>query len=149
MSSSIRSKYEWQNSIKYGSPAAQYFPVQNISAMLVSVRVEIPWVYLPLVTWTPCQKVKLGVAHAPGMPGTWTFSPPLRVSDLNMHHGTCVNHVSWCMPGSLTSGFLWSRWRGKHSRHSRRMRYPQFYVSGKRPIAVPCGIIPLGRNGIM
>ena len=26
------------------------------------------------------------------------------------------------------------RWRGKRSRHSRRMRNPQFYVSGKRPI---------------
>ena len=26
------------------------------------------------------------------------------VSDLGMHHGTCVTHVSWCMPGSLTSG---------------------------------------------
>ena len=73
--------------------------------------------------------VKLRVAHAPGMPGT--FSPPSRVSDLDMHHGTCVTHVPWCMPGSLTSGFLWSRWRGKHSR---RMRDPPFYVSGKRPI---------------
>ena len=45
-----------------------------------------------------------------------------------------VKHVSWCMPGSLTSGFLWSRWWGKRSRHSRRMRNPQFFVSGKRPI---------------
>ena len=36
--------------------------------------------------------------------------------------------------GSLTSGFLWSRWRGKRSRHSRRMRNPQFHVSGKRPM---------------
>ena len=23
-----------------------------------------------------------------------------------MHHGTCVTHVPWCMPGSLTRGFL-------------------------------------------
>ena len=76
--------------------------------------------------------VKLRVAHAPGMPGT--FSPPPRVSDADMHHGTCVAHVPWCMSGSLTSGFLWSRWRGKRSRHSRRMRNPQFCVSGKRPM---------------
>ena len=76
--------------------------------------------------------VKLRVAHAPGMPGT--FSPPSRVSDPDMHHGTCATHVPWCMPGSLISGFLWSQWRGKRSRHSRRMRNPQFYVSGKRPI---------------
>ena len=74
--------------------------------------------------------VKLRVVYVPGMPGT--FSPPLRVSDPDMHHGTCVTHGPWCMPGSLTSGFLWSQWWGKRSRHSRRMHNPQFYVSGKR-----------------
>ena len=57
-----------------------------------------------------------------------------QVSDPDMHHGTCVTHVPWCMPELLTSGFLWSSWRGKRSRHSRRMRNPQFHVSGKRPI---------------
>ena len=51
-----------------------------------------------------------------------------------MHHGTYVTHVPWCMRGSLTSGFIWSRWQGKLSRYSWRMRNPQFYVSGKRPI---------------
>ena len=77
--------------------------------------------------------VKLRVAHAPGMPGTFSATP--RVSDPYMHHGMCVTHVPWCMLGSLTTGFLWSRWRVKHSRHSSRMRNPQFYVSGKRPMA--------------
>ena len=48
--------------------------------------------------------------YGPGMPGT--FSPPPRISDPDMHHGTCVTHVPWCMPGSLTSDFLWSRRRG-------------------------------------
>ena len=47
---------------------------------------------------------------------------------------TCVTHVPWCMPGSLTSGFLWSRWQGKRSRHSRHMHNPLFCASGKRPI---------------
>ena len=51
-----------------------------------------------------------------------------------MHHDTCVTHVPWCMPGSLTSVFRWGRWRGKRSRHSRRMCNPQFYLSGKRPL---------------
>ena len=23
------------------------------------------------------------------------------------HHGMCMTHVPWCMPGSLISGFLW------------------------------------------
>ena len=76
--------------------------------------------------------VKSRVAHASGMPGT--FSPPPWISDTDMHHGTCLTHVPWCMPGSLTSGFPNSRWRGKRSQHSRCMRNPQFFVSGKRPM---------------
>ena len=75
---------------------------------------------------------KLRVEHEPGMPGT--FSPRPRVRCPDMHHGMCVTHVPWCMPGSLTSGFLWSRWRAKRSRHSLHMRNPQFYVSGKWPM---------------
>ena len=77
--------------------------------------------------------VKLRIANAAGMSGT--FSPPPRVSDPDMHHSTCVMHVSWCMPGSLTCGFLWSQWWGKRFRHYRRMRNRQFFVSGKRPMA--------------
>ena len=76
--------------------------------------------------------VKLQFAHVPGMPGT--FSTPPRVSDPDMDHGTCVTHVTWCMPGSLTSSLFWIRRRGKRSR---RMRNPQFYVSGKRPMKLP------------
>ena len=75
---------------------------------------------------------KFPVAHVPGMPATFSSAP--RYSDPDMHHGTCATHVPWCMPRSLTSGFLWSQWRGKHSRHSRRMRDPQFCLSGKRLI---------------
>ena len=52
------------------------------------------------------------------------------VSDPGMHHGTCVTHVPWCM-----SGIADLRWRGKRSRHSRRMRKLQVYVSGQRPIS--------------
>ena len=51
------------------------------------------------------------------------------VSDPGMHYGRCITHVLWCMSGSLTS-----RCRGKRSQHSWRMRNPQFYVSGKRPM---------------
>ena len=49
--------------------------------------------------WGLCQ---IRVAHAPG-----TFSPPPRVSVSDMHHGT---YVLWCMTGSVTNDFLWSRW---------------------------------------
>ena len=75
---------------------------------------------------------KSQVAHAPGMPGTFYSSP--RVSDPDMHHGTCVTHLPWCMQVSLTSCSLWNRWRGKRSRCSRCISNPQFYASSKRPM---------------
>ena len=62
-------------------------------------------------------------------PRHWLQRKP-SVSDPDMHHGTCATHVPWCMSGSLNA----RRW-GKRSRHSRRMRNPQFYVSGKRPMS--------------
>ena len=49
--------------------------------------------------------VKLRVAHAPGMPGTFSRHRLQRkplVSDPGMHHGMCVTHVPWCMSGSIT-----------------------------------------------
>ena len=76
--------------------------------------------------------VKLWVAHTPGITGT--FSQPPRISDPDMHHDPCVTLVSWCMPGSLARGYLWNKWWGKHSRHSRHMFNPQIYVSGQRPM---------------
>ena len=117
------------------------------------LKIDRPWV-LAIIRWcvyishTICSRVccvlkchgplaryvNLRVEHAPGMPGT--FAPPPLVSDPDMHHGTCVTHVPWCMSWSLISGFLWSRWRGKRSR---RMRNTQFCVSGKRPIIIDEG----------
>ena len=54
----------------------------------------------------------------------WLQRKPL-VSDPGMHHGTCVMHVPWCMSGSLTP-----QWRGKRSRHSRRMRNFMYLARG-------------------
>ena len=53
------------------------------------------------------------------------------VSDPGMHHvryARAVMHVGIANPGR----------RGKRSRHSRRMRDPQCYVSGKRPMSRMC-----------
>ena len=69
--------------------------------------------------------VKLRVAHAPGMPGTTskvTVSKRSRHASRHVRHARAVMHVGIANP----------RWRGKRTRHSRRMRNPQFYVSGKR-----------------
>ena len=91
--------------------------------------------YGPLVRY-----VKFRVAHAPWM--LETFSPPPAVIDPDMHYGTCVTHVPRCMSVSKTSSILWSWWRGKRSRHSKRMRNVQFYVSVKRPMMVTDIMIP-------
>ena len=75
--------------------------------------------------WVSCQIRKIADAHAPTMSGTFSLAP--RVSDPDMHHDTCVMREFG---------------RGeKHSRHSRRMRNSQFYVSGKRLIGCRCGIL--------
>ena len=53
------------------------------------------------------------------------FKEKLLVSDPGMHHDArAVMHVGIANP----------RWQGKHSR---RMRNPQFYVCGKRPMEAP------------
>ena len=53
------------------------------------------------------------------------------VSDPDFHHDTCVTHVPWCMSVSLTHDGEKQR-----SRHTVRMRNHQFYVPGKRPMAI-------------
>ena len=83
-------------------------------------------IYGPLARY-----VKLRVAHAPGMPGT--FSPPptskettssrSRHASRHVRHARTVKHVGIANP--------W--WRGNGSRHSRRMCNPYIYASGKRP----------------
>ena len=50
------------------------------------------------------------------------------VIDPDMHHGTCVTHVV------MHVEIAYPQRRGKHSLHSRRMRNPQVYVTGKRPM---------------
>ena len=87
--------------------------------------------------WASCQIRKIAGCACAGKPGK--FSPPSCLRDPDMHQGTCVTHMPWCIPGSLTSVFRRSRWRGKRSRHSRRISNPQFYVSGKRPMGIDIG----------
>ena len=52
-------------------------------------------------------------------------------SDPDMHHGTCVTHMPWCMSGSLTRG------AGKTVKAFPEHAHPQFFVSGKRPMVIP------------
>ena len=123
---------EWNASPHLAVFVARLNPFYGCFIHGCPLKEETKCFLMDLVHGPLARYVKLWVANAPGMSGT--FSLPPRVSDLDMHHGTCITHMPWCMPGSLTVGFFWSRFRGKHSRHSRRMCNPQFYLSGKRPI---------------
>ena len=84
------------------------------------------------LVWASCQIRKIAGCACTG--NARNDFPASGVSNPDMHHSTCIPHVPWCIPESLTSGVLWSRWWGKRSRHSQRMRNPQFYVSGKTPM---------------
>ena len=76
--------------------------------------------------------VKLRVAHASEMLGTFS-PPPISKETANERS----RHASRLVRDALAVMHAWianPRCRGKRSRHSRRMRNPQFYVSGKRPM---------------
>ena len=98
--------------------------------------------------WASCQIRKIAGAYARGMPGT--FSPSPQVSDPDMHHGTWVTHVPWYIPGSLTSGFLWKRRRGKtfpafpaHAQPAILRIWQEVHVIKRGPFgSVRCGHAP-------
>ena len=66
---------------------------------------------------------------------------PTNVGKRSRHASRHVRHARAVIHArSLTSGFLWSRWQGKRSPHSRHMRNPKFYVSDKRPMDTICHV---------
>ena len=81
--------------------------------------------------WASCQIRKIAGCAYTGNAGN--VSTPPRFCDPDMHHGMCVTHVPWCIPGSLTNGFPLKSVAGS-PRNSWRMRNLRFYVSGKRPM---------------
>ena len=116
-----------------GKRSEKYLNLPHSSKLLKGIhQYDLIPPLLHSTAWASYETRKIAGCACAGMPGT--LPPPPWVSDPDMHHGTCVMHVPWCMSESLTSCFLWSRWWGKRSRHSRRMLNQQFYVSGMRPI---------------
>ena len=83
---------------------------------------------LHVMAWTSCQMRKVIGCACAGNVGD-VFPPP-RVSNPDMHHSTCIGA---CQDRQLAVSFIVDG-GGNHTRHSRRMLNPQFYVSGKRPI---------------
>ena len=125
-------------------PICRYLPCAGTSMLLNPKR----WTYAGF-QWSNWNKrgqfyevvhgpltryIKLRVAHAPGMPGT--FSPPSTseeaASKRSRHASRHVRDARVVMHLGIAN----PQWRGKPSRHSRRMRNPQFPVSGKRPMLI-------------
>ena len=61
-----------------------------------------------IVIWASYQIRKIAGCACAGNAGNIfprrRFQRKPLVSDSDMHHGTCVTHVPWCMSGSLTRG---------------------------------------------
>ena len=83
-------------------------------------------VYHKLIIWG-----QLRVAHATGIPGKFSSTSKETANQRPRHAPWHVRHARVVMHVGIAN----ARWRGKLSRHSRRMRNPQFYVSYKKPIA--------------
>ena len=64
--------------------------------------------FLSFMAWASCQIRQIAGCACAGNAGNvfprGRLQRKLLVSDLDMHHGTCVTHVPWCMSGSLTYG---------------------------------------------
>ena len=93
--------------------------------------------------WVSYQIRKIAGSACPGNAGI-VF--PVTTGQRSRHAARHVRDACAMMhAGIATSSFLWTRWRGKHSR---RMRNPKLYVSGKRPMAwhISNAGLPIGRN---
>ena len=75
--------------------------------------------------------VKLQVAHAPGMPGT--FPPPPISKETNSQRSRHASRHVRDARAVMHVGIAHLRWRGKRSRHSRRMRTRNFTYLARGP----------------
>ena len=121
--------------MNYVSKIGWWYRCATFPVLCMAADVDVGWAVIIPFPWASYQICKIAGYACTGNAGN--VSPPSRVSDPDMHQVTCVMHVTW----SLTSCFVWSRWRGGVGvgvgglyRHSRRLRNPQYYVSGKRPM---------------
>ena len=80
-SRAMRLMFIWASQMILMGLHALSFLSQHMSGIVIS----------PCHHVTLARYVKLRVAHAPGMPGT--FSPPPRIGDPDMHHGTCWDRL--------------------------------------------------------
>ena len=104
----------------------------NPSATCTAENQHMPWAFCQICKMSGCAYARnAGNVFPTNI--TWSRHTSRHVR-YALAYITCVTRVPWYMPRSLTSVFIWSRWREKRYRHSRRKRNPQFYVSGKRPM---------------
>ena len=91
-------------------------------------------IFLVMINGSLTRYVKLQVAHMPGMPATYS-PPPTSKETANQRSQHASRHVRDART-VMHVGITKQRWRGKSSRHSRRMHNPQYHVSGKRSMHI-------------
>ena len=93
--------------------------------------------------------VKLQVAHAPGMPGTFFPPPPISKETDSWRSRHASRHVRDAR-AVMHVGIAYLRWQGKRSRHSRRMHTRNFAYLARGPwnwTTRACLYIPTPRDG--
>ena len=96
------------------------FGYESVISVVVWDVITLPWVSYQIRKIAGCACAGNAGHVFPHRRLQWKS----RHASRHVRHARAVMHV----------GIAYPRCRGKHSRHSRLMRNPQFYVSGKRPI---------------
>ena len=138
----VRGIHRWPvNSPHKGSVSRKVFPFNDVITRILSVHLLLfwmvhcgkwKWVAMTWRVWAFYQIRKIASCACAGNAGN--AFPPLtsketaiqqsRHASRHVRDARAVRHVGIANP----------RWRIKRSRHSRRMRNPQFHVSDKRPV---------------
>ena len=96
----IRLKIKYFNHFSWYNSSRVYLwkLISNVIKMLATVW-QPPWASDQIRKMRGCAcSGNAGIVYQP------PTSKKLLINDPDMHHGTCVTHVSWCMSGSLTRG---------------------------------------------
>ena len=127
----ITSLYFWMNGNLLASGRCGTVFKPDFQTYCILIYWTVPMELLS-IKWATYQIRQLRIVRAPGMPRTFSLPPTSKetTSKRSRHASRHVRDARAVMHVGIAN----PRWREKRSKHSRRMRNPQFYVSGKRPM---------------
>ena len=91
-----------------------------------------------ILTWLKVNKLSLNIGKTHYMifdkQKRRSIQLKIKIENQEIEHTCKTKFLGVITRAVMHAGITNPRWRGKRSRHSRRMRNPQFYISGKRAI---------------